>query len=227
MSDDVQGYRAEVTIVLALVLEARSQAEAEERALRMTRSRQIIRRSDIRQLCVTPMTVSQKLTTDNVRIWQETEALQLGTSNQRQRWNSGCLPEGDLLLIARDEIFRPFSLCARRTRKGAAAIRHPTDARGAWTCAESAVGGTIPIRWANLPDPKLTETQWGSLQRILTAGDEVRRHAWMRLSPPTSVRVEIREHRGECLSCHGQSSENAALVEIDWAGRVLSREYVL
>lgn len=220
-------FRAEVVIVLGLCLDAESQQDAEERARRMACSRQRIRPQDIRNMVVMPMTVCDQLTHDNVCVWQETQALALGDFGQRQRWNSGSLPEPELLLLARNELFMPFALCERRTRKGPAAIAHPTDTSGTWLCASSAVNGTIPITWSTRPDPLLTDAQWKALQRLLTASEEVRRHRWMAMSPPTSVRIEIREHRGECMMCHNVVSELGALVEIDWAGRPLSREYAL
>lgn len=218
-------YHAEVVVVLAIDVDATSAAEAEESARRIACKRQQIRRSDIRNLVVRPLTVLQQLTADNVALWQETEALTLGTSSQRDRYRDRCLPEPELLLLARGELFRPFALIPRRTRKGPSAIPHPTDDAGGWTCTP--VNGTIPIEWSTAPDPTLGEDHWRTLNRIVAATEEVRRHRWMAMSAPTCVRVEVREHRGRCLQCGGRMAEPSALVEVDWAGRTLSREYSL
>lgn len=219
-----QRYRADVVIVLSMFVEAPTQADAESRARRMALARQRVRPENIKNMVVIPLAAGEELSRTNLQLWQELEALRTGTSNQRQRWDSGCLPEEELLVLARNELFRPFSLCARRTRKDAAAIPHPMDAHGTPTCAST---GTIPVTWETRPDPVLTDPQWTSVQRLLTASEEVRIHPWMLTSLPTCVRIELREHRGECLTCHEKVSENSALIEVDWAGRVLSREYTL
>lgn len=224
MTTEQTRYHAEVVVVLDISVDATSTVEAEERATRIACKRQQIRRSDIRNLVVRPLTVLQQLTADNVALWQETEVLTLGTSSQRERYRDRCLPESEILLLARQALFRPFALIPRRTRKGPSAISHPTDARGDWTCA---INGTIPIEWSTAPDPTLGDDHWRTLNRIVAATDEVRRHRWMAMSSPTCVRVEVREHRGRCLSCGGTMAEPSALVEIDWAGRTLSREYSL
>jgi hypothetical protein len=219
-------FRAEVVVHLNVCVDADSHVDAEDLARRMA-ARQRIRPSDVVRVSAVRLDVGQCLTHDNICVWQENEVLARGTSNQRQRWDSGCLPDNELRLLARTELFRPFSLCPRRVRKGPSAIPHPKDDLGAWLCAATAINGTIAVAWKTRPDPELTETQWQSLQRLLAASDEVRRHPWMRMSQPTSVRLAIREHSGECAACRQRTAENAALVEIDWAGRTLSREYML
>jgi hypothetical protein len=218
-------FRAEVVVLLSVCVDADSQLDAEDLARRMACARQRIRPSDVVRVSAAPMTAGERLTYQNICVWQENEALARGTVNQRQRWNSGCLPEAELRLLARTELFQPFALCPRRTRKGPSAIPHPTDAGGTWLC--SAINGTIAVAWATRPDPELSETQWQTVQRLQSGCDEVRRHPWMSMSQPTAVRFTVREHRGECTTCHQQTSENAALLEIDWAGRTLSREYML
>ncbi len=212
---------------LHLNIEADNQLDAEQRARQTVCARQLIRPDDVVRVSALPLTTSEELSYDNLCVWQESEALQLGSPNQRQRWSGGCLPEEELLLIARRELFAPLSLCPRRSRKGPSAIAHPTDPQGEWVCTRSAFNGIVPVMWRTEPDPELTETQWQSLQRVLVACDEIRRHRWMTRTNPTAVRVSTRQHRGECQDCHGTTAENSALVGLEWAGRVLSREYVL
>lgn len=220
-------FHADVVIVLGFDIAASSPHDADARARRMALGRQRIQPGDIKNLVVTPATVGQDLDRNNLRIWQETEALRLGTVSQRQRWDNGCLPEDELLDLARKEIFKAFALCPRRTRKTPSAIRHPVDADGTWLCVAHAVNGTIPIEWSTNPDPSLNDLQWKSLQRLHAMADQVRRHEWMKKSPATAVRIHLREHRGKCMACQGATVDPGALVEIDWAGRLLTREYAL
>lgn len=216
-----QRFRGEVIVKISLALDAYGQQDAEARARRITRTRSRIRDAEIDSVTITPMTVTQRLDHDNLCVWQEAEALALGSANQRMRWNNGVLPENELLLMVREEMFRPFALVPRRSRKGPTAIRHDGDMAG---CA---VDGAIPVRWTLDDDPALSDPEWATLQRILTGCEEARRHRWLQHSPPTCVRLAIRGHHGECLTCHGKTAEIGALVEIEWAGRSLTREYVL
>lgn len=221
MTQPTTRFRGEVIVKISLALDAYGQQDAEERARRIARSRSRIRDTEIASVTVHPMTVAQRLDHDNICVWQETEALALGNSSQRLRWNNGCLPDEELLLMVREELFRPFALVPRRSRKGPTAIRHDGD------MAACLVDGSVPVRWSIDDNPALSDDEWSTLQRIMVGSEEVRRHRWMTHSPPTNVRLAVRGHRGLCLTCQGKASENAALVEIEWAGRLLTREYVL
>jgi len=220
-------FHADVVIVLGFELTADSQHDADTRARRMALGRQRIAPGDIKNLIVTPATLVKDLDRENLVVWQETEALRTGTVSQRERWDNRCLPEGELTGLARKELFKAFALCPRRVRRTPSAIRHPTDADGSWLCLSHAVNGTIPIEWSTSPDPVLTDQQWTSLHRLHAMAYQVRRHEWMRQQPMTAVRIHLREHRGKCMACHGTTTDPSALVEIDWAGRLLSREYAL
>ncbi len=209
--------------MLGLYVDADTQDDAEQRARRLACARPGIRASEIVRVTAVPLTVTEQLSQANVRTWQETEALHLGTVNQRQRWATGCLPEQELLMLARNELFRPFALCPRKTRKGPSVLAHRTTA---WA-RDCLMDGHIPVQWETVDDPVLSDAHWQTLRRIVTACEAVRRHPWMQHSPPTSVRVAVRNHHGTCMACHGVHSENASLIEIDWAGRLLTREYVL
>lgn len=221
MTTEIQRYRGEVIVRISVALDAYGQQDAETRARRIVGARSRIRSEEIASVSMMPMTVAQRVDYDNLCVWQETEALAIGTSSQRARWQNGCLPDEELLLLVRAELFRPFALVPRRSRKGPAAIQHDGD------MAACAVDGAIPVRWSIDDDPELSDGHWATLQRILTGCEEARRHAWLRHAPPTCVRVAVRGHHGECLTCHGTFSEIAAMVEIEWAGRHLTREYVL
>jgi hypothetical protein len=219
----LQRFRAEVAVRLGLYVDADDEEDAQQRARRLACDRPGIHPSEIVGVTAVPLSVAEQLCEDNLRTWQETEALRLGSVSQRQRWASDCLPEAELLILVRNELFRPFALCPRKTRRGPSAIRHGTPT---WI-RDCAVDRSIPVEWRTNPDPDLTDDNWQTLRRLLVAGEAVRRHPWMRSSPPAYVRMQVRNHHGMCLTCRGTSSENTALIEIDWAGRTLSREYVL
>jgi len=215
-----QRYHVEVTAIIGVYVDADSGEEAEERGMRVARARPRIQTHEVKRATAVPLTTEQQMSQDNLRIWQETEALKLGVFSQRQRWEVGALPEGELLLIAREELFKPFALIPRRSRKGPTVVRHAGTIRACIT-------GGDPMAWSMEDDPGLNDEQWTSLHRLLNACDEVRRHQWMRPLPPEMVRVAIRGHRGTCQRCNRSTMEIGALVDIEWAGRLLSREYVL
>ncbi len=218
-----QRFRADVTVHLGLYVDAEGEDDAQARARRQACARPGIHPEEIVGVVVAPLSLTEQLSEDNLRAWQETEALRLGSVNQRQRWASGCLPDAELLMLARNEIFRPFALYPRKTRKGPSAILHATST---WM-RDCAVNREIPMDWRTTPEPELSDSEWQTLRRLLTASEAIRRHPWMSWSAPTAVRMQVRHHQGTCRTCQGTTSENTSLIEIDWAGRMLTREYVL
>jgi hypothetical protein len=216
-------FRTEVLVLLGSYVDAESEDEAQDRAKRLACARPGIQPAEIVRVTAVPLSVAEQLGEDNARAWQETEALRQGSVNQRERWASGCLSEHELLMLARNELFRAFALYPRKTRKGPSAILHHTRA---WM-RDCAVDGTVPIEWRTTPDPDLADPEWQTLRRLLTACEAIRRHPWMQMTPPTAVRMQIRNHLGTCRTCQGTHSENTSLIEIEWAGRLLTREYVL
>ena len=212
-------------MILRATVDGESSEDACERAHRMACARPGILAADILGVAAVPLTVEQTAAEVNLRVWQETEALRQGTQSQRQRWGVGCLPDEELLFLSRNTLFQPFSLIPRRAKMGPSAIAHPTGDDGRWTCQRP---GGVPITWSTTPSPMpLSGPEWRVVGRIHAAMDEARKHPWLRGSPANAVRVALRAHRGACDICGGDVHENAALVEIDWAGRTLSREYSL
>lgn len=115
-----------------------------------------------------------------------------------------------------------------------ATIPHPRDDRGLWACLAPVTDWANVIRdtndlvdWSTTAQPDLTQDEWQILLRIHRAMGEIQRHPWMRHSGSEVVGVQVREHKGICERCQGIACERSALVSIEWAGRVLSREYVL
>jgi len=217
-------FRAEVEILVEVYVDAQTEADVDSEARRLVRTRPRIRDAEIRSIKAIPLDITERMTQDNHRIWQEEQVLARGSTNDRARWRDGCLPEEDLLRIARNELFLPLALIPRRQRRGPATVHQGQTQSQMFECA---VDGTVPVVWEMDADPQLTSTEWQTFTQVLVACEEIRRHPWMRSSPPERVRVGLRTHRGVCKTCKRSAQEVGALVEIDWAGRLLTREYVL
>ena len=89
------------------------------------------------------------------------------------------------------------------------------------------MNGIVPVTWTTTTISTLTDAQWDAVTPIHAALDVARQHPWLRRSPPSSVRVLLRGHLATCDVCRRTYTDPAARVEIDWAGRTLSREYAL
>lgn len=202
-------YQAEVVAVIPLCVDGTSPEDAEREARRVACARPWLTSAHIVDVTVSPLTSAQQLARDNFRLWQEAEALKLGTASQRERWAAGCLPDEELLLLVRDHLFRPFSLFERRRKRAAA------------QCARDGAD----LRFATLDEVQLTAAQWQTVQRIRQAVHELDRHVWLRGTG--AVRASIREHRSTCPTCEATVSDYSTLVQIVWAERTLSREYAL
>ncbi len=222
-------YHADVTVRFRLLVEGHSIESAESAARQAACLRPGIR-GNISGIFVAPLTVMEQLNIDNLRTWQEMEAVRTrGNDAQRERWGACCLPEDELLELARQVLFEPLALFMKRQRLLFASIPHPRAANGIWTCVSGAVASRLDslVDWSTATNPELSAGEWKTLQQVLDAAWTIGRHPWMRLSPPEAVSVQPREHRGVCKRCDGAVVEHTALVSIQWAGRTLSREYVL
>jgi hypothetical protein len=181
-----------------------------------------LRDATLESLQVTPLSVAESLQIDNLALWQECEALALGTEDQRLRWGVGVLPSEELAVIARAELFGAFSGFAKYNHMPVSAIAHPEDERGVWTCARPQ-----PITWITLATPVLSAREWETMGRINAALDVTNRHPWLAPSPMPAATVATRIHKGTCRACERSAGETAALVTISWGGRMLSREFRL
>lgn len=216
-------YEAEVIVAIRVRVQADSVPHADEKARRMVVDHRISP-AEILECDASPIPLEAQLTADNIRLWQEMEALKGGTASQRQRHAAQLLPDEDLCQLARDELFKPFAMFARRQKMKPSAIPHPRDrVTGKSTCGE-----VPPVAWSSGDAPRaLSNDQWQTVLRLEVALKEARRHVWLQPNSSSAVRIKLRVHTGTCQSCGGSVAEDTALVEIDWAGRTLSREYVL
>lgn len=229
-------YNADITVRLRVMVasDSGSLEDAREAAKRAAALRPGVRAENIREVYVTPLPPAEEMRMEDRRAWQERQALAVGTCNQRERWACGYLPEAELLELARNELFGPFGLLMQRRKMVFAAIAHPKDERGIWRCVGKfleTIGTSLDelVVWSTSTNSTLTSVEWLTLGRIRQAVAEVVRHPWMGRAPGhvEEVGVQVREHRGVCKRCGQAASQRSALVSIQWAGRVLSREYVL
>ena len=227
-------YNADIVVRLRAMVASDSLEEAREDARRAAALRPGIRTENIREIYITPLPPAEEMRVEERRMWQECQALSVGSSGQRERWASGYIPEAELLELARNELFGPFGLLTQRRKMVFAAIPHPKDERGIWRCAGQylkTIGASLDelVEWSTTPHPDLSAVEWVTLGRIRQAVSEVIKHPWMgRARRHTEeAGVHVREHKGICKRCGESARERSALVSIQWAGRVLSREYVL
>lgn len=233
-------YIAEITVKFRLPVASTSLEAAHAEARRQAIGRQGIQAGSVDNVWVTPLTREDLRKAENLRAWQESTALLAkGTMSQRDRWGAGCLPDEELLDIARGELFRGFTLFTRRSKMGFSAIEHPRPmSPGRNPCLP--MDGRKPddvIDWRTTPNPPLSEREHRTLQAMNDAANDLRQHPWLRqespavvasgISLPELVGVAPREHTGECRACKRSTYERSALVTVTWAGRTLSREYVL
>lgn len=238
-----QTYQTTITLRVVLRVQSTSVDAATAQGRAIACQRQGIRAEHIENAWATPLQGEELRTAENLRAWQESQAVtQHGSSSQRERWLGGSLPESELLDMARGHLFRGFALFQKRTPMGFAAIDHPRSAGNLWKCLTiSRPSGPIRdgnelVTWETIHSPELTEHEHATLRCLNDHASELATHPWLRQSPvatnpgtkmPEVIGVSPREHRGTCSVCQRTVYERSALVSIYWAGRVLSREYVL
>lgn len=232
---DTHRYHADITLRMRILVTSTSTEAAMEEAKRAALRRPGVRPEHLANVYVTPLSEAEQREQGNLHAWQERQALaDRGTSDQRLRWITCLLPEEELLHIARAELFRPFGLLTKRKPLLFADIDHPKNSSGIWTCLKVPICGPTSnkslsdlVDWATVPNPTLTEHEHRSLLRVHAGTLEVLRHPWMKGAGNDVVSVEVREHTGTCKMCGRGTYERSALVTVQWAGRNLSREYVL
>lgn len=164
------------------------------------------------------------MTPDNLTTWQELEALKLGTLNQRERWLAKLLPEDELLALARTALFAPLGEFKRWSNKRdlrAGDLTHTAS------CPELVYPAhERSVRFETVPAVELGADEWDVLKAIQHAAQRIGAHPWLEHTKAAAA-VESREHRATCEKCGAQAFRAVALVSVPWAGRTLTREYVL
>lgn len=171
----------------------------------------------VESVVVQPLSVVELLQRENLRYLQESTAVrEVCTPNQQERWTAGVLPDLELLALVRDELFAPFEERDFLRRK-------PMQERE----VHASPGCMQEVRWSSADGSALTGEQWRTWRRILDTVNEVRSHAWLEFSARPCVTAQIRQHSGECTHCQRIRLQQSAIVTVEWAGRNLSREYLL
>lgn len=224
-------YNASVHLTLHFTVDDPSAEEASATVRELVSRRPGIREVDISGVVVRPMSTTELLRRDNLVTWQEMEAVRLGTEDQRERYGAGALPDEELCRIARSVLFTAFDGFLPRKKLTASAIGHPRrqDSQ-VWLCATPGAADhsafPIPVTWSTMPSPVLTPSEWVTLTRMNRAVNDTNRHPWL-VDAPISATIATRIHKGVCQRCQREAAQASALVTIAWAGRTLSREYVL
>jgi hypothetical protein len=224
-------YNASVHLTLHLTVDAPSIEEVSATVRDIVSMRPGVREIDISGVVVSPMSVTELLQRDNLVTWQEMEAIRLGTEDQRARYAVGALPDEELCRIARSVLFTAFDGFTLRRRLTAAAIGHPKlPGSQVWRCVtlDAADGPVfpVPVTWSTMPSPVLTPSEWQTLTRMNLAVNDTNHHPWL-VDAPVSATIATRIHKGVCQRCQREAAQASALVTVAWAGRTLSREYVL
>lgn len=209
-------YNANVTLHLAVQIDAPDDAAADALARRRACARSGLPAEHIASVTTTPLTLLEQLDADNRRTWQESTAvMERGSHTLQRRWLAGMVSDDEIKTIAREELFAAFGQWVKRRPMTHESLHSPCMPCGAGTST-----------WSTRDKPTLTSTQWRTLEALRETAREVQRHRWLRPSRD-SVVIEVREHRGVCNHCARSRSQTAALVTIRWAGRDLSREFML
>lgn len=161
----------------------------------------------------------------------EREAVRVrGDANQRSRYEAGLLPEEELVTLARAELFAPFERCARWHNRmlRSQAVRHRVQ-----YCH-----GQIDFETCDVDE--LTSEQWDNLEILRSAMEIARDHHWIVRSvndASARLHVDVRRisgivitttaHWATCRACLAEESRHTARVQILWAARTLSLEYLL
>src|SRR5262249_22684500 len=157
---------------------------------------------------------------DNLTTWLESEAVKLGTKNQRERWADKLLPEDELKALARHELFKLFALDHKDIKRWIKIRSCDLPHEDACQASESQVDYSTP------PPTGLDHDSYERLKAIRAIADAASKHEWLVRSEAV-MQVETRLHRGQCQVCKAWFSAPTALVKVMWAGRPLSREYEL
>lgn len=158
-----------------------------------------------------------KLRTINMNAWLESEAAKLGNESQRERYLACELPEEDLLGLARDEVFQPFSRFTKWQPLKWSAVEHMP-----W-CKPSKSAHPVELGVTTLTED-INDNRYASMVEV--AAMLAQYHPWF-MKSGTSPNIEIRQHTAKCKVCGDEIVALSALVTIPWAGRLLSREYAL
>ena len=153
----------------------------------------------------------------NLREYLVSEAVRAATPDELASIEAG-VREVEVAHVARRILFRPFDEFARRTK------RNQVDHEPGCSAGKDSLSWLSSVTPAG--SPQLGARECATLWRIANASMQCSQHEWMVWSGAVP-KLEVRTHEGRCTVCHGGFLEHGLLVTIPWAGRTLSREYLL
>lgn len=154
----------------------------------------------------------------------EAEAVKLGDDNQRERFAAGVLPEDELLFLARNELFRPFADMRRWSSSGRSGVNLTASAVHHERLCNAKDGSRVTFETTDASE--LGHDEWRTLKSLQELAHVVEVHPWMRRSGG-KVTIQRHTHWATCDRCKAEAFRSSAKVSIEWAGRVLTREYAL
>lgn len=155
---------------------------------------------------------------DNTLTWLELEAIKLGTISQQERWRLDMLPEDELAALAREELFRPFEAFERWDRKHWV---RPSHVKHAAHCPQPK---NVEFEITDAGD--LDQARFETFTLLRHAIHEAMNHPWCDTGQ-LAWGIVARAHWATCKSCEAEAVRYSATVSVQWAGRTLSREYLL
>lgn len=158
--------------------------------------------------------------------WLEREVMKLATLEQQDRcYRTGQLimPEPELLQLAREEIFKPFSQYAKWTPLKWSDVRHAEGCRGTKSVDVTAED----VSFDDLSRRMVGVQTMDTYARIAhDAALMATSHIWFVRSKQV-FELKIRHHIARCNNCPAFVQGYSVLVSTVWAGRPLSREFAL
>lgn len=172
-----------------------------------------------------PHMLIPQIAAQNLRVWQESVALDLATDAQRKiMLQSPEMREAELRHLARGELFSPLIEFRVRHRKRDHVVRHST------ACGYHSVERNMRPRatWSTdaLHTEMMTSDELRAFSDIARIAHGIESHEWLRATHD-AVTAAARTHTAMCPQCGGDFTESCVLVSIRWAERILSREYHL
>lgn len=178
------------------------------------------------------MTVLPRMQYDNLVAWLETEALALGTDNQRERYAAGVLPDDELLQLARAVVFKGFDFPRWHAREGrdgmARSFRHARTCTKVDSLAKRALQSKVWVadHFEVTDVGDMSAREWEVSRKIIDMVTALNMHPWM-LNQGMVAWVDTCAHWLTCPDCKAEQRRAVAKVSVPWAGRTLVREFLL
>lgn len=169
--------------------------------------------------------ITTTMQADNLRTWLELEVLKLGTADQRRLHMECGISEDELTGLARHELFKELHgerRWAGRDRvdlvaRNVSHVYKPGDDLDAVHDGYDFESAEVDV---------LTVAELRTLRRLEAFAEKTRRHPWV-APGGGGVTITTTSHWATCRVCLAEHCRSSAKITIEWAGRLLTREYAL